>query len=127
MRVHDAQDQPVRKATVALTAAMDQSKSMDMDMDKEKPQTVGLLEGGDTAGSYSGNMNLRYKGPWIFTVKVTAGDVSGMADFAVDVSGGGTNWIVIAVFGGAAVAVIAGAAVLRSRRRKAAPAGGVLS
>ena len=114
LRIHDAGEQPIRQAKVALKLLMDDEQSMDMG--KERMVEVELRESASLPGSYEGNATLRYTGMWKVTATVSRASGTDTAAFDLSVTAGGPNWTVIIVFGAAMVTVIVAAALLRSRR-----------
>lgn len=120
LRIHDAEDKPVSDAMIMLEVAMDTGSTMTMDMSKEKPKGVQMVADSMEEGMYQGKVELGFTGKWIAKVDLSRGSTMAKADFPFEVSAGGPNWTVLIVFGLAIALVIGAAALLRSRKPKAA-------
>ena len=118
----DAQGKAVADAAIMLEIAMDQGAKMTMDMDKEKTKTVAMSADTSKPGSYKGSVDLGFKGKWIAAMELTRAGSTDKASFDFEVFEAGPDWTFLAFFALIIVIVIAGAAFLRSRRKK--PEGG---
>ena len=119
VRIRDAQGMAVADGTVTLEISMDQGSTMSMDMDKEKAKTVALGADASSPGSYTGSVDLGFKGKWVADMELSRAGVTEKASFGFEVAEAGPNWTFLAVFAAIIAAVIAGAAFVRSRAKKA--------
>ncbi len=120
--IHDAQGKAVADEAIMLEIAMDQGAKMTMDMDKEKTKTVAMIADASSPGSYKGSVDLGFKGKWIADMELSRAGSTDKASFDFEVFEAGPDWTFLAFFALVIAIVIAGAAFLRSRRKK--PEGG---